>query len=487
MLCYFGTVILGYPSEVSKNAPIANDSLALWRKITLDNGIGLFIHFSGVWDSLAVAEHPEWAAVKSDGKPSDTATSPFGPYVDERMIPQLKEATTKYQLNGLWVDGECWAAQWDYSKAALEAWKKETGYDAAPKNEKEPHWQEWKEFQRKQFRQYLRHWVDEMHKFNPKLQITSNWMFTTLAPVPVDVNLDYISGDYSPQSSLYNVRLDARYIPNAGKPWDLMAWGFAKGTEQEWTIKPAVQIMQEAGAVLMQGGGFQVYNQPTRTGYLVEPMIDCLAQVGDFVRPRKAFCHKSTSIPQVAILFPTETLLDRRNSVYSSGENVEIRGILDAFIDLQYSVDVLAEYQLQSKMKEYPLIVIPSASKLKKEFMDDLHQYVQDGGSLFVMGAETASLFKDDLGIALKGEPVKKAGEIKSSLGTTPVSGEWQSVDLTTSTAVGYAYPTRDVRKEGWVAASINSVGKGKMAGIYGPVAKSYWKWSPTSTASVNW
>ncbi len=149
---------LGYPSEVGPSAPgIVRDSLAIWRKATAQRGVALSIHFSGLWDSQAVKEHPEWAAIGADGKPSTTATSVFGPYVDQRMIPQLKEAITKYHLDGAWVDGECWAAVLDYSPAALAAWKKETGLGDAPRKKGEPHWEEWKAFQRRHFEQYVAH------------------------------------------------------------------------------------------------------------------------------------------------------------------------------------------------------------------------------------------------------------------------------------------------------------------------------------------
>src|SRR5512135_2941476 len=104
----------GYPTAVGWASPgIVKDSLAVWRKATRDLGVGLFIHYSGVWDSKAVKEHPEWARVDPDGKRDSNATSVFGLYVDKLLIPELIEVTTKYGLDGVWADGECWAAQLD--------------------------------------------------------------------------------------------------------------------------------------------------------------------------------------------------------------------------------------------------------------------------------------------------------------------------------------------------------------------------------------
>jgi len=117
----------GYPTKVGWAAPgIKKDSLSIWRKATRERGVGLYIHYSGVWDSRAIAEHPDWARIDEKGNRDPNNTSVFGPYIDELLVPQLKEVTAAYDLDGLWVDGECWAAQLDYSPRALAAWKKET-------------------------------------------------------------------------------------------------------------------------------------------------------------------------------------------------------------------------------------------------------------------------------------------------------------------------------------------------------------------------
>ena len=101
---------LGWPSKVGPSAPgIVKDSLEIWRRVTARRGVALYIHFSGVWDSQAVKRHPEWARLDADGKPTPDQTSTYSPYVDQLMIPQLREAAAKYDLDGAWVDGECWA------------------------------------------------------------------------------------------------------------------------------------------------------------------------------------------------------------------------------------------------------------------------------------------------------------------------------------------------------------------------------------------
>jgi hypothetical protein len=469
----------GYPTGVGWPSPgIVRDSLAVWRRVTKEHGVPLFIHYSGVWDSKAIEEHPDWARIDALGKRDPNATSVFGPYADGLLIPQLQEVTAAYDLDGLWVDGECWAVELDYSPAALKAWGDRTGQAAAPKDRSEPLWLEWKMFQREAFENYLSHWVDALHARNPGLQITSNWMYTTFAPKPVAARLDFLSGDYSPSLSLDRARVEARYLASTDKPWDLMAWGFDRGRDQGWSLKSGLHLQQEAAVVLMQGGGFQVYNQPTRRGYLIPSVIEQLGQVADFCRERQALSHKSRTVPQVALLLSETSLWDTMDRVFSpwNGEFDELEGALHALLELHYSVDILAEHQLQRRLPEYSLVVIPDAHKLPTSFQDALLEYVRAGGALLLLGAQSARLFEPVLGVRFVGDTSAVVAELATPAGPVAANGVWQAVEPTTSIPAAFRHPTRDFRQGGAVAATTVSLGKGKITAVYGPLALAFFR-----------
>ena len=471
-----------YPTQVGWSAPgIQKEGLALWRAVTARHGVRLFIHYSGVIDHAAVAHHPEWAALDADGQPySNAATSTFGPYVDELLIPQLKEVFAKYDLDGAWVDGECWGTMVDYSPMALEAWKAATGYDTAPRSRDEAHWHEWLEFHRKQFERYLTHYLDELHAFRSDLEITSNWMYTGFAPRPVTAPLDFISGDYSAQDSVNTARFEARYISQTGLPWDLMAWGFSwwpSGAQSHHrSHKSAVQLQQEASVVLAQGGGFQIYYTPTRPGWLDPHLVDVMGQVADFCRARQQVSHKTESVPQVALLLSSEAFYDKTNGVLRAweGEHNAVHGTLHALLEAGYSVDILAEHQIAPKLQEYPVVVLPEVHTLTTAFREALLEYVKLGGSLLTIGAQTARLFADALGIELDGDPAECNDFLFAAGLSGMCAGLWQSVKLTTAQAIGWRYPTFDPRKDGVVAATVHSWGAGKVVGIYGPLGSTH-------------
>ena len=85
-----------------------------------------------------------------------------------------------------------------------------------------------KDGNREAFQRYLRHYITEVKRTHPEFQFCSNWAFSDHMPEPVCAPVDFLSGDYSPQDSVNSARFSARYLARQGKPWDLMAWSFAR-------------------------------------------------------------------------------------------------------------------------------------------------------------------------------------------------------------------------------------------------------------------
>ena len=140
-----------YPTEAGNRAPgFVGDPLRIWRDVTARNGVALYMHYSGVWDTRAIELHPEWAAIHADGTRDKEKTSVFGTYVDQLLVPQLKELAGEYDVDGVWVDGECWATIPDYGERALSLFRESTGITDIPESAADPHWYEWMQFNREE-------------------------------------------------------------------------------------------------------------------------------------------------------------------------------------------------------------------------------------------------------------------------------------------------------------------------------------------------
>ena len=461
--------ISSYPTKVGFHVKgFEKDPLKLYRERTEKNNVALYMHFSGVWDGKVVEEHPDWAIVKANGEKSKEKTSFFSPYLDTYMIPQLKELSD-YKVDGAWIDGECWAVEPDYGEASLARFTKETGITEIPRKQSDKYYPEFMEYTRRLFREHLNKYVNAIHEYNPAFQITSNWSYSSLMPEKITTDVDYLSGDVTPQNGVYRSAFEARCLAPQGKPWDLMAWGFSwDGGKMPMSIKSSVQLEQEAAQIMAMGGGVQFYFQQNRDLSLKPWLATMLSEIGVFVRERQPWCQNAKPVPQIALLFPTVSYQKNASRPYSNPLG-KLEGALNLILDGQNTVEILMEHHLAGNMDKYPLIVIPECDYLEPAFFDELKKYLNGGGRLLVIGTETAKLFKKELGI----ESLKTLSENQAFISAGNRKGAIRSAIDSVSIAKGLVpvstfYSGSDFAQKGnMIASSENIVGKGKIAGIY--------------------
>ena len=468
-----------YPTKVGNPVPgFVKDQLKIWRTVTASRGVSLYLHYSGVWDSRAIELHPWWAAVGADGIRSKNSTSVFGNYADSLLIPQLKELSSVYGVDGVWVDGDCWAHQLDYAPHTLELFRKSTGISEIPRKPGDQGWREFLQFSRDGFKAYVTKYTNALHRYNPKFQVASNWAFSTLMPEQVSIPVDFISGDFSALNSVNSARLESRFIRNQGKSWDLMAWGFSWIGNEEGTqcVKSATQIERELASVISLGGGVQIYLQQKRDGSIYNWMIPLLSEAAKFCRERQPWCQGVSGVPQIGLILSKEALYARTNRLFGGfdKELTPLKGILQNLLSSQYVVDVVAEHQLKD-INKYPLLVYPEWETITPDFKKILLDYVSKGGKLLLIGPNSSLLFKDELKVSVQTPAtVKNNGleyqqwiaELMSlSEGVTPGAGV---------KSFGKYFQAIHMEGPSEIAATITKFGKGEIAATHLEMGKAF-------------
>lgn len=468
--------LTSYPTKVGNPAPgFVGDQLRLWRDVTRERGVALYVHHSGVWDSEAIVKHPEWAVLRANGSRDKNATSFWSRYADDLLIPQLRELAGDYGIDGAWVDGECWAAQPDFGAAALDDLAQSTGYYDAPRTSRDSLWFDFLQFQREAFRKYLRRYLAAVRSTHPDFQLCSNWAFSDHMPEPVSADVDWISGDFSPEDAVNSARFSARYLVHQGKPWDLMAWSFVtKGIRPNGDRqKSAPQLQREAALVLSQGGGFQVYHAQNRDASVPTNYLPVIRSLAEFCRARQPFCQGSQPVPQIAFLYSTTAHYRETTSLF--GRDLDsLQGALQALLEGGNVVDVVSEHHLTGRLSPYPLVVLGEAKYLEPAFRRELLDYVARGGRLLLLGPDLAGLFVDDLHLIL-GEATKEPRLLAWGDQFLPTTGSARTANVPAGAHVaGRLHPVSETASSLGPAALVMPYGQGQIAATFFSFSRGY-------------
>ncbi len=468
-----------YPSETGNAMPVfAGDPLALWRRVTREEDVALYLHYSGVIDANYCEKHPEEAILRADGTRSEggmASTRTAGVYVDEQLIPQLKELALKYGVNGVWVDGDCWGTHADFDPRTVKMFEEATGIrlnGKLPSEPDDPYYDEYREFCRELFRAYVRKYVNALHEVCPGFQVASNWAYTDHMPEKVSSDADFISGDFSPEDSLNTARYAARAIAQQNKTWDLMAWNF-RCSDGYSCPKHPVQIMQEAASVISLGGGFQNYITQYRDGSPRMEQIRLMKPLADFMRAREKYCFRGRAKHQVAVLLSTFDRHKESSSLFSRNGMEKIMGLTVLLCDCAHSTEVVSEHTLEGHYADYPVVAIPELySGLEEKTVRELLAYAENGGSLLLTGQHTCEIF------AAAGAPFtvgEKSGKQRLfTLDGCHFGSVHDARSVTAERAEAVAFVADSGRDEKQTLAAVISYGKGKIAVLGADLGSAY-------------
>ena len=384
---------VGYASWPTRHGVAApgfvRDALKVWREVTAARGVSLYVHYSGVWDGMAV-KRPGWAVRQADGKPHERATSFWGPYLEEQMLPQLRELAGDYGVDGVWVDGDCWSVELDYRPEAVEEFLRATGgrFAAAPRTAADPGWDAFVDFHRAAYRRYLSRYVAAMAASQPAFEVCSNWAFSDHMPEPVSVPVALLSGDLSWRDSVNAARLGARYLAGQGRPWDLMAWSFVLDGDRR-RDKGARQIERELALVMGQGGAVQVYFGQNRDASVDLGNLAVMGEVAEFCRARQPWVQGSAPVSDVAVVLSMESAYHGNPSPFGRRQ-AEVRQALQALVEAGWTVDVVGEHSLRADLLRHRVVVAPERAGPGPELAALLAQRVSQGGNVVLAGSSSA-------------------------------------------------------------------------------------------------
>lgn len=373
------------------------DHLKIIREETQKRNIGLYAHYSGIYERKVCRTNPEWAVMNRDGSLSSDSVDPLSEYADKKLIPQLKELCGRYRFDGAWIDGECWAVRMSWRPEELEKFYQITGFDKIDEDVLSESYLAYVEFWEENFRQYVKHYIAAVHEEYPDFQIADNFMFSHHMPEKPFKEIDYLSGD----SVGYETRITPRCFAGMGKPWDMMSWAAASVyVSPDPSFFPTAskhieRICREAAMAISQGGGYQIVNAMTPQGEIRMYDIKRLKKLSEFVYERKEINFKSQPLENAAFLV-SEYNNTRKRLKYSKETVLFPKtdvGICDTVLDGGLPCDIIYEYQIEETNRH--TIIIPEFEFVSEDTKQKLKHFTDKGGNFIVCGRHACKLFSD--------------------------------------------------------------------------------------------
>lgn len=471
-----------WPTEVGSTSPgVVKDSMRIHRDVTAELGIRLGMHYSGVIDQRAIELHPEWGAVNAAGEASPRSTCRLSDYVDELLIPQMLELVDQYDVDGFWVDGENWGSAPCWCARCKQEFVARTGIEDIPAKPEDAYWEDWLAFHREIFVEYVTKYADAVHARKADCLICSNWMYTIRQPDPVVAQVDYLSGDYTPNWGAARAALEGRFLDGRGMTWDLMVWGFTRNyaaSASAWAMKPAIHLCQEVSEVVALGGAIMVYAKPQRTGWLNHWDHEIIADVADFCRDRKDVCFESRSVPEAAILHLASHYYSQNDPLFNYGKAAEpVEGALNLLLETHRSADILTEEAALDRLSSYKLVVVPEQTRLSEEIITELVAYAEAGGQIIMTGVHLSRDYPVLVGATPSGGEITDTTALPVAEELVQLSGPWQAVIPAEDTETwGWRCRDLDLEKDGTSESIVTcrQLGKGRIIAIHGPLGRNY-------------
>ncbi|MCX7013224.1 MAG: hypothetical protein NTW86_11815 [Candidatus Sumerlaeota bacterium] len=412
-----------YPSQIGHTPPkLARDVLEVWRDIARRDGYHFSIYYNIGRDGVIMKQKPEWNRVKANGEQWDTALCYNSGVAEAYLWPMIQEIQQRYQPDGFWFDGSCFTVWVCFCDKCRERFQRETGLDA-PKKPTDPGWDQYKEMQRRIYREFVHETAARVKQADPRCLVAFNWAFSTIMPEKPDPLVDYLTGDRACEPDILSV--DAHWYDAQDKPFDLMTTIHLRYPDGTMKPKPDRQLEQEMAIIVANGGRYFAWDNPTKESGLVAERQEHLAKVvAPFLRARQERCLNSKRAPDVSVLNDTadhyaalgpSTVCFRRT-------DARLVPITEALCRAHLNYEMVSDWRLADLDVRSPALIVENPKALSPGAAESLRRWVERGGTLLATGQGFADVGLKEL-VGLEVEAKAQAPEDWTlAVGGKPVS-----------------------------------------------------------------
>ncbi|MFD0680270.1 MULTISPECIES: family 10 glycosylhydrolase [unclassified Paenibacillus] len=503
--CHFGNAF--YDNQVGhKHRGLAQDFFGEVLEEAHKHNIKVIAYYSLGTDAYAVEHNPDWYQIDKDGNKRGGKGTVWelpcinSPYREELVIPQLKEITEKYPMDGYLIDIPY---LWDHhcfcrycQKKFSEEYSMELTPELLASNPKLVNG-----FAKQSAARCMQEIYDVVKAIRPEVLVNCNGAWKMGEPAEINATSDYGLWESQPASGTFLCHsIRARFVRSLPVPVQIMTVRFTEG----WGLmscKTAEQLKYEFATIMANGGVINIGDQVLPSGKLQSGVYDIIGDAFSFIEEREQLCIGSTATKHIALIGSyTE------NWYFEQGDSATL-GAAKMLIEGHHQFDIFFNDDFPN-LSAYKVVVLPETVRLNQQSTERLAEFVRRGGLLLAAGeaslnqggggGRTNFLLAEVLGVDyLDRTPYPFAymtenTELWEGTAAIPqlVEGPFLKVKSSTSEALSYIQwpltvpaPQRAFRHpippagriSDFPAITANRFGLGDALYISGPIFSTYW------------
>ena len=373
------------------------------------NDIKVIAYYSLATDVAACRHNPDWYQINAEGKPKSTAGTCWdmpclnSPYREELVIPQLREITENYDIDGYMIDMPYQEHHLCFCKYCRKKFEETHGFPLEPAM---------LETDRERVIRFgidtavecMREIYSLVKGIKPHLMVACNGAWKMGEPGALDQCSDYGLWESQPGwGTFLGHSIRSRYARTLGVPMQIMTVRFTDG----WgmlTCKPPAQLKYEVATIAANGGIVNVGDQAQPDGSLQEPAYDLIGEVFRFLEEREPYVVNAESVKHVA-------LISRNTSdwYWNKPGDPHLFGAAKMLIEGHWQFDLFEDLRMPD-LKPYSAVVVTANARLDEAQAEQLRAFVRDGGVLVLEGmagfdqASRRFLLEDVMGVRYAGQ-----------------------------------------------------------------------------------
>ncbi len=404
--CYFPTKVGHMHSSFIGREDMIKRTIDLCRA----DGMHVVGYYSLIFNTYEEDRHPEWRIISDQNGTSKHQMGgryglccPNNPEYREFVKAQIKEIADYFTLDGMFYDMTYWpgTCRCEHCTKIYKA----AGFECVPEvNYADLEFIRFTRLREKSIGDFARYVTELTNEYMPGLPVEHNYAYgvaandlSTCSTELVNEWCDYTGGDL--YGDLYNHSFTAKYYYNCTKnqPFEYMTCRCDRTLAAHTNTKSEAKLMTEIMLTVAHHGASLIIDAIDPKGTLDERVYDRIGNIFKKQIPLEKY-FKGELLADTAVYYSTTGRCNAHGYEYNS-KSASI-GAVRALIEGHIPVGILSNPKTYTA-KNYKMILAPSIAGITDTNRADIVNYVKDGGTLYISGAEEPGLLKELLGASL--------------------------------------------------------------------------------------